>query len=466
MKLQVIGPEGISEEQKRAFFNSLVKIKSTTKKAVEGRDSDKTVIRENAEGVISTITTCLHVVRGKNVCQTTQKTPISGYKRITALLIQKIFGFADSHEIERLVNLLCCNDKDKINFVKSLYALLFSLVNETNLQKDEKRFLLEKIGSIGDESKDPVTVERLINLITTIIKLGYAEKIRPSKLQQTSSASTSSQEEVLLQKLEQIVGEILIEAFNLGYGEDWLRKYFETFYKFRDPYAIFTYMGSINGLHDLEQKEMKNAFKAFILSVFNDSYPTEIFDTDQNPHLQKIFSECEEIKEKWMHDAKSPVSGTNNLIVVDTIGVEDKLLSSNEVFGSCQKLDGFPNRNKGFIGYLMHGQNRLVALKDSNTGRILARCLLRLLWDETNNVPALYQEHTYFGNVSDKNRAQELLEDMCRRRAENIGCALYSKSGKHPALASYGGPAPFEYVDAEQLTMTKKGVFIIPSREY
>ena len=69
-----------------------------------------------------------------------------------------------------------------------------------------------------------------------------------------------------------------------------------------------------------------------------------------------------------------------NFMIYETDNAEEILLSGSEVGGSCQILDGNPYYNKGLLGYLRHGQVRLIAVKRGD-GSITARALIRLLWD-------------------------------------------------------------------------------------
>ena len=50
-----------------------------------------------------------------------------------------------------------------------------------------------------------------------------------------------------------------------------------------------------------------------------------------------------------------------------------------------------PNLNKGLLGYLVDGKNRLIAIKEGD--KMIARCMLRLLWD--GEQPVIYREVFY-----------------------------------------------------------------------
>jgi hypothetical protein len=122
------------------------------------------------------------------------------------------------------------------------------------------------------------------------------------------------------------------------------------------------------------------------------------------------------------------------------------LLCGTEVPGSCQRIGGDPNFNRGLLGYLLHGQTRMIAIVNQEN-RILSRALLRVLWNETGKTPVLFLERIY-GNEAYK---QNIIE-MARLKADKMGVPITSLEGNGPLyghfLNSFGGPAPHEYCDA------------------
>jgi len=124
----------------------------------------------------------------------------------------------------------------------------------------------------------------------------------------------------------------------------------------------------------------------------------------------------------------------------------DLLLCGTDVSGSCQRIDGTPNLNKGLLGYLMDGKNQLLAIKDSS-GKIVARTMLRLLWDGTD--PVLFRERFYPDAISSKE--SDALNRLAQQIAEKLKVPLTEKGGKGARygkdLQALGGPAPYEYSD-------------------
>jgi hypothetical protein len=137
-------------------------------------------------------------------------------------------------------------------------------------------------------------------------------------------------------------------------------------------------------------------------------------------------------------------------IAVDSDDPCDLLLSGTEVEGSCQRVNGDPDKNKCLLAYLIDGKNRLLAIKDGN-GIIKARSILRLLWDEQNQKPVLFMERIYPSILSQP--LENALIQFAKIRASELNLNLTSKeAGKGmlyaSVLHSLGGKAPYEYVDA------------------
>ena len=124
------------------------------------------------------------------------------------------------------------------------------------------------------------------------------------------------------------------------------------------------------------------------------------------------------------------------------------LLCGTQVQGSCQRIDGDPNLNKCLLAYMLDGKNRLLAIKDKE-GRIVARSILRLLWDNQNKCPVLMKEETY-SNVLDESLL-EALDKFAVAEAGRLGLDLYEPDDEgSSSLESFGGPAPWEYVDSAE----------------
>lgn len=252
---------------------------------------------------------------------------------------------------------------------------------------------------------------------------------------------------------------------------------------------------SVNFFQFLKQKILidKHFHKApkMLLEYFND--PEKVYSLDNlEADQRKIFIFCKELcdplydfhKKKciltellnilpsdieFTNDIKSLLEGFSyslkqeDLFVMDTDDWQDLFLCGTEILGSCQRIDGNSSLNKCLPAYALDGKNRLLAIKSAKTGKIMARCILRLLWDSSCNKPALFQERIYPANCA-KNSQHEL-NILAKTRAQGLQIDLYTCNirGKFKSrpLTSLGGPCPYEYVDAEGQGIKNKGQFTI-----
>ncbi|QYF49377.1 hypothetical protein RHABOEDO_001707 [Candidatus Rhabdochlamydia oedothoracis] len=179
--------------------------------------------------------------------------------------------------------------------------------------------------------------------------------------------------------------------------------------------------------------------------------------------LLNVLYECE-----FKNDIKALIVGLTttsqkNVLIVDTDDWQDLFLSGTEVLGSCQRIDGIPSLNVCLMAYVLDGKNRLLAIKDLASGKILARCILRLLWDPKENTPVLFQERIYPFSAPEY---EKLLNSLANTRAKALGLELYTLnqrddlSDKKSSLESLGSCSPYEYADASSGVM-KDGEFII-----
>lgn len=153
-------------------------------------------------------------------------------------------------------------------------------------------------------------------------------------------------------------------------------------------------------------------------------------------------------------------------IIEDTDHWEDMLLSGTEVSGSCQRISGDVSYNKCLLAYLADAKNRAIVIKDAKTGQIVARRIMRLLWNPESKQPVLFQERLY-NNPGVPEDALKAMDLMFARRAKQLGVPLVRSINKEQAnypngLESLNSPSPFEYVDAGGLGVTN-GAFTIPA---
>jgi hypothetical protein len=214
----------------------------------------------------------------------------------------------------------------------------------------------------------------------------------------------------------------------------------------------------------LNDKKVLQDIATFMGSVMEGTFLPNRHAIDKNPHLQKICKSYPKVFEQWIQQEPSfSPPGAEELIVIDSEDPIDLLLAGSEVIGSCQRFDGDPTLTKGLLGYLLDGKNRLIVVKSKNDpeGKILGRALLKLLWD--GEKPVLFLERIYLNQRVAPAYSKAILS-MASRKAQTLGLDLVSCDTSFTQydkpLVSLGGPASFEYSDANNAAIPK-GVFSI-----
>lgn len=194
--------------------------------------------------------------------------------------------------------------------------------------------------------------------------------------------------------------------------------------------------------------------------------------------LEILKRQLEEAESKSKEDSsgiEKSEANYDNYVVADTGTWEDMILSGTEVSGSCQRISGDVHFNKCLLAYMLDGKNRAIVIKNPKTGKIVARSLMRLLWDEKDGKAVLFQERLYV-NPGVPNRAKTAIDLMFAMRAKELQVPLVKSVPDIPDkwlamakiprylhdLMSLGSPAPFEYVDAAGKGITD-GKFTLPS---
>jgi ankyrin repeat protein len=157
---------------------------------------------------------------------------------------------------------------------------------------------------------------------------------------------------------------------------------------------------------------------------------------------------------KDLSSREEGVKDFSKYTVCDTDHPCDILLMGHEIQGSCQRLDGRPELNSGLLGPLLDGKYRVIAIKN-HQGKMVARCLLKILWNKKKEVPVLFQERLYINRQGNEDYYSDLLDEMCKRKAMAMNLPLLKLFGTdsekdYPdSICSLGGRCPVEYVDAK-----------------
>lgn len=140
--------------------------------------------------------------------------------------------------------------------------------------------------------------------------------------------------------------------------------------------------------------------------------------------------------------------------LVDSDNASDLLLLGRET-GGCQNIDKDPTNNKSALAYMTDGKLRLLGVKDDK-GKLVGRCIFRLMTDKKTGAPVLFLERYYTLNGNPIIR--DSLLKFALHRAKELNLPLLSKEvliGDNNNLKTYSGEiesvgstAHFEYTDA------------------
>ena len=415
-----------------------------------------------------------------------KESAIAVHKVIPALLPAKWESAIEddlSQEHKTLMNFLDVYRKDFRNATSSLsqiYSLTTASLDATKSLDSKTKFkLLTMICNAKIEIAD---VKKGLALLRTLCSRS------PSLLLNKHFSDSPIQElSILFEKI------LLSDSFiNLSSVENLSESYQKTFGQIRIPMALEIYTDGIRTLND---EKVRNTLERFVLSVLKGTFQEERYRTDLSPHLQLIKDSYPKLFDLWKAPGiKTPLyientqpelyfqeespseklpnfdsKLTNDLYELDnsletverSTHWEDLFLSGSEVADSCLRVDWNPTHSKSLLAYCLDGKNSLIAVKNQQ-GKILARAILRLLWDEVNYKPVLFLEKLYpFHPTFERTKA---IQTYASKYAKKLGCVLLTQSSScssyEGTATSYEGPCPYEYADGVD-GIISKGVFTI-----
>ncbi len=191
-------------------------------------------------------------------------------------------------------------------------------------------------------------------------------------------------------------------------------------------------------------EKIQQILKALATSALRESE----LNNDLNGLLQTLESE--------------PQASLNETVIL-TKDWQDLLLAGSEVAGSCQRIDGLPSLNKCLLAYCMDGKNAMIGVRNKD-GKILARSMLRLLWNEKKQRPALFLDRLYPPLLCPPEK-QEAIVTAAKECAKDLNCDLFTLWSGYPetpgtTIKSLKGPCPYEYEDAAN-GVNPNGIFEI-----
>jgi hypothetical protein len=239
-----------------------------------------------------------------------------------------------------------------------------------------------------------------------------------------------------------------------------LTRWETTFGSMRQPLSVLRYIQRhIDG-------PGKESLQLLIASVLQGTFLNRRYDPTHNP-VFKVLEEKEALIEEWKRGASQDRKDPGSRIV-DTDDFRDVFLCGTEISGSCQNVDYGSELNVCLLGYLLHGQTRMVAIKDKE-GVIQGRAMVRLVLNEKEE-PALFLEPIYVKqallNTPAAGALKMELASFAMERAKTLGLPIYyyQRAAATPyPLKTLGGGAPFEFFD--QIWQLDNGTHALAGKE-
>jgi hypothetical protein len=137
---------------------------------------------------------------------------------------------------------------------------------------------------------------------------------------------------------------------------------------------------------------------------------------------------------------------------------------------SCQSVNGNPKYNKCLLGYILNPCTQAILIKSKEDESIVARSIIRILWNEKQKQPVLLLEKNYISSgrepVDYEKRILKYATDIAKEMKLELISTQFSNSKMGNCLDniySYdSGKAPFDYSDSAG-GITDGKFIIIPS---
>ena len=354
------------------------------------------------------------------------------YPAINAVIFDKLNLYDDEKLIKNIQYVFSLNSFLKDS--KSVYSVLLGLIrlDNTYLTSSGVKDILTFVFRHPKEIKNNM---RFISLIISFEEVERLEYIKPS-----SDAN--------------IIKEMFYDIYN-SYLNIHDKNFIDNYERFiSDPRNmernleenIMIYVAKRN--KDYEVMEM---MRKFILNMHDlDAFRRERYSKETSEHLKAL---DEAVYNKWIGDEYNEQGLENNRTIISDDPV-DLFLLGTEVEGSCQNVRYEGDLNACLMGYVMDGKNKVAEIKNKQ-GKILARCIVRLLIENGTNDVVMLREKMYTATDVDDSILDEINE-RCIDYAKYLGVSLVcddilneeTKERFSGVLESKKGQVPYEYVDS------------------
>jgi hypothetical protein len=364
-------------------------------------------------------------------------------------------GKKNSKGITELSSLFLVDYLSKPEF-KEILPQLSALIQNKKVQKESTSYtvIIQCLDTLL--KKESLTTEEKINYLS-LLCTDPKEKVTAKEFVERATLLTCVLEQDWIGDsgiqelgLKAFVESKFIECTGLSNPvENFTEKFSRTFAKSRSPLAIYIYASKIKS----QSEDVKKSLEKAVVAILEGNLSEVRMDMSENKHLQTVFEGREELLEEWSKGKEAPLiqedeSSSEKFTIHDTDNWEDLLLCGTEVVESCQNVNSHPDTNKCLLACLLDGKNRIIVIKNSK-GKIVARRIIRVLWDEKNKRPVLFQEK-FFHNPNVNKSMIKSLDDMVVQKAKDLGLPLFEKGEVEgtDSLSSLQSSAPFEYFDS------------------
>ncbi|CAM9485171.1 unnamed protein product [Ectocarpus sp. 6 AP-2014] len=199
----------------------------------------------------------------------------------------------------------------------------------------------------------------------------------------------------------------------------------------QSPYALADYY-----VMHRKDPEVLKVYVRFLLALLGLSGETvrdiRIRDPSNFEHMKHF---PEDVRRQWHADPPT-LAGTIDPQVIFRMG--DDTRSCMGIRRSCSA------QNRALMGYLLQGNARLVGVQ-SESGRMEARAVLRLLLRQDNMTPVLFMDSVYYASNLDSSLEQQVAAEA-QSVSEALGVPLYRAGDKIAKVE----PTPEEISEKER----------------
>lgn len=212
-------------------------------------------------------------------------------------------------------------------------------------------------------------------------------------------------------------------------------KFSNIFYAYREPVTILTYIGRIRFLPAL------HTLHKFISATLAGDFPAIRYQAD--PLLAKCTAA---LRAAWQTNIEAPFIINGKVKpkwkLAFTDDHQDLMRMGSDVRGSCQRVDGEPYLNRGLVGNVMDGKQKICVLKNEE-GKIVGRAILRMMSTsnpETGIIsPCMMMEKIYPDLLhADEEKA---IFDLAIAQAKRLGLPMAISSDITPPATLLTEPA-------------------------